>query len=283
MIEKNYTKKIICVLFLIIFIAAIFSYWWFFYKKELDSNAENVPIQTEKINLENKIPLLQKLKLNAGFSYDKNNERFFVSTDTPHSLFRGKEAKIFILSKNLKKIKSEITIESKQDFEGIVVIDEKTVKVISDAGELYTISVDSNEMKVIESKNIFNGNKNHKIGSLAFDGKYLYTAEKEGKKIFYKISLDGEILDEFEISNFQSPDLFTIAGMTFVDDNLYILSEAYSTIFKIDLEEKKLSESYSVLEMDECSGLTSDGALFYTVGDYEKYISNQYFYVFEIK
>ena len=93
---------------------------------------------------------------------------------------------------------------------------------------------------------LFNGNGKHKLGSLAYDpvNERLYSAGKEGKKIIYKINRDGKLLRSIEFSvgdisakrEFDIAKDYTIAGMAFGNQHLYIFSEAYSTIFKFNPE-----------------------------------------------
>jgi hypothetical protein len=59
---------------------------------------------SENIILKDDFLMDNKLELSASFTYDKFNDRFFISTDTPHGIFVKKEAKIFILDKSLKNI-----------------------------------------------------------------------------------------------------------------------------------------------------------------------------------
>ena len=68
-----------------------------FFTKEVDADANKSPIKSEKVNLQKEISMDKELALAAEFAYDKYNDRFFVSTDTPHKLFAKKEAKIFII------------------------------------------------------------------------------------------------------------------------------------------------------------------------------------------
>jgi len=280
---KN-TKKVIGVISIILILLIIGIIYVQFFSKELDANSHNSPIESEKITLQDKLLMNEKLTLSAGFAYDRYNDRFFISTDTPHSIFVKKEAQIFILDKSLKNIISSTVMQTEGDLEGMVVIDKNTLKILSDSGELFTILVnEDNSMEVVSSKQIFTDNKKHKPGSLTFDGKNLITAEKEGRKIFYKLSLDGEILEQFKLKDFPNETEFTISGMTSSNGYVYVLSEAYSTIFKIYIEKKIIEKSYEIQEMNECSGITSDGELFYCVGDGESYIPEQNFYIFKIK
>jgi hypothetical protein len=114
--------------------------------------------------------------------------------------------------------------------------------MISEVGTIYYLEENNNEWKEIRRVSIFNENGKHKLGSLAYDpvNERLYSAEKEGRKIIYQISRNGKLLNSYEFSvgdiaakrEFNINKDFTIAGMTFGNQHLYIFSEAYSTIFK---------------------------------------------------
>ncbi len=278
-------KKNSVIVLLVFFLLVVMGGVYFqFFAKELDANADNSPIKSQKVRLQKKVLMDKSLSLAAGIAYDQYHDRFFVSTDLPHTLFPKQEAQVFMLDKNLQKIQAPFALKTAGDLEGIAVIDKTTLKVLSDTGELFTVSVgQDNSMTVVATNSVFSDKAPHKLSSLAFDGKYLYSAEKEGEKIFYKLSLDGELIKQFKLKDFPAEKEFTVAGMTLRGGFLYVLSEAYSTLFKVDLSDETIVTSAGIQQMNECAGITTDETLFYCVGDAESYIPEQNFFVFEME
>ena len=130
------------------------------------------------------------------------------------------------------------------------------------------------------------------ILSVTYDpvSEQLYSAEKEGKKIIYQISRNGKLLNHFEFSagdidskrDFDMNKDYTIAGMTFGNQHLYIFSEAYSTIFKYSPETRQVINVYGVKNIHESSGITLKRGTAYIVGDFESYLPAPSFYKVDI-
>jgi len=118
----------------------------------------------------------------------------------------------------------------------------------------------------------------------------LYSAEKDGEKIIYQISRSGKLMNSFEFSvgnitskrEFDINKDYTIAGMAYDEQHLYIFSEAYSTIFKYDPDTKKLISVYGVNKMHESAGITLKEGVAYSVGDFESYLPAPSFYKVDI-
>lgn len=71
---------------------------------------------------------------------------------------------------------------------------------------------------------------------------------------------------------------YTIAGMTYGNQHLYIFSEAYSTIFTYNPETKQLATVYGVKDIHESAGITLKEGVAYLVGDFEDYLPAPNFY-----
>lgn len=122
------------------------------------------------------------------------------------------------------------------------------------------------------------------LGSAAYDAQnqHIYTANKKGEKVIYKLDRQGNLIEQFpldlaeQITANRAFDLtndYTIAGMTYRDGQLYLFSEAYSTIFKLDVASKDVTELFGVQDMLESSGITAkDDNTFYVIGDSEFYL-----------
>ncbi|MCP4538717.1 MAG: hypothetical protein GY832_16405 [Chloroflexi bacterium] len=134
--------------------------------------------------------------------------------------------------------------------------------------------------------------RKHKLGSLAYDrdNEILYTAEKEGTKTIYQISRTGELIDSFELTaknftaerEFDMATDYTISGMSYSDQHLYILSEAYSTVFVFSLESDQIVRVYGVTGIHESAGITLKEDVACLVGDFESYLPPAQFYLVDM-
>jgi uncharacterized protein YjiK len=222
--------------------------------------------------------------LAADIAYDDVNDRFFITTDQPHSFIESSKAYFFVLNHQLDTIEFEIEMQADGDLEGVAAMDGNTAVVVSEPGTLiYLVDEGDDQFIVEKSVSIFNDGKSHKLGSLAYDNdqQHLYTAEKEGEKTIYKLDADGNLLESFELEPadhipasraYSLASDYTIAGMTYADGYLYIFSEAYSTIFKFNIETRKIEEVFGVDQLPESSGITLKQNDFYIIGDLENYL-----------
>ena len=273
-------KKYLIIGTVLVVLIAVAGYFIFF-TKEVDDIAENGPIQSEIIPKMDQIPLFEDM-LAAGISWDYDKDRFFISTDQPHGLFTEKVAYFYVVNSALDQILYQKELETDGDLEGIVYIGDNEVAIISEVGTVYYLKENDNEWKETRRVSIFNGNGKHKLSSLAYDpvNERLYSAEKEGKKIIYQISRSGKILNSFDFNvgdiaakrEFDINRDYTIAGMAYANQHLYIFSEAYSTIFKYNPETKQLAAVYGVKDIHESAGITLKEGVAYLVGDFEDYL-----------
>ena len=265
--------------------------YFIFLGKEVDDIAENGPIQSEIIPKMDQIPLFKNM-LAAGISWDYDNNRFFISTNQPHGLLTEKVASFYVANTTLDQILYKKDLDTDGDLEGIAYIGNNEVAMISEVGTIYYLEENNNEWKEIRRVSIFNENGKHKLGSLAYDpvNERLYSAEKEGRKIIYQISRNGKLLNSYEFSvgniaakrEFNINKDYTIAGMTFGNQHLYIFSEAYSTIFKYNPKTRQVISVYGVMDIYESSGITLKGGKVYIVGDFESYLPAPSFYIVDI-
>jgi len=265
--------------------------YFFFFSKELDDIAENGPIRSKIISKMDQIPLFKNM-LAAGVSWDYDNDRFFISTDQPHGLFTEKVASFYVVNNTLDQILYSKDLETDGDLEGISYIGNNEIAMISEVGTIVYLEEKNSEWEEKRRVSILNKNDRHKLGSLAYDpvNELLYSAEKEGKKVIYQISRDGKLQNSFELSvegidtnrKFDISKDYTIAGMTFGNNHLYIFSEAYSTIFKFNPESKRVAAVYGVNDIHESAGITLKEGVAYLVGDFESYLPAPSFYKVDI-
>lgn len=279
-------KKYLITGIILIFLMIIFGYIVFF-TKEVDDVAENGPIQSQIISKIDQIPLFEGM-LAASISWDFDKDRFFISTDQPHGLFTDKIASFYVANDSLDKIIYKKDLVTDGDLEGVAYIGEAEVAIISEVGTLYFLKEIGDEWEVTNKVSIFNGNGKHKLSSLAYDpvNKRLYSAEKKGRKIIYQISRDGNLLNSFEFDvgdvvtkrEFSMNKDYTIAGMAFDNQHLFIFSEAYSTIFKYNPKDKQLTAVFGIKNIHESAGITLKNGIVYLVGDFEDYLPAPNFY-----
>jgi len=260
-------------------------------QKEVDDIAENGPIQSEIIPILEQIPLFENV-LAAGISWDYDNDRFFISTDQPHGLFTEKIATFIVANASLNEVLTKKEIPTDGDLEGIAYIGNNEVAIMSEAGTIYYLKEKDNEWIETNKVSIFDGKGSHKLSSFAYDSvnERLYSAEKEGRKIIYQISRNGNLLNSFDFNvgditakrEFDINKDYTIAGMAYDEQHLYILSEAYSTIFKYNPDTKQVIRVYGVNSMHESAGITIKEGVAYLVGDFESYLPAPNFYKVDI-
>ncbi len=265
-------------------------------QKELDDVSINGPIKSEIITSVEKTPLFEDV-LAAGITWDYDNDQFLISTDQPHgvqdlSASASTAAYFHVVDSTLTKLLYTKSIEPDGDLEGIAYIGNNEVAIMSELGTIYYLRESNGAWKETGTAFIFDANDSspHKLGSFAYDSvnKHLYTAEKEGKKIIYQIARDGTLLDSFELTsksiglpsnrNYSMAKDYTIAGMTFENNNLYIWSEAYSTLFKFDIKTRKVNQVYGMDGVHESAGVTIKNGVVYLVGDVESYLPPPQFY-----
>ncbi len=279
-------KKYLIIGAVLVVIVVVVAYFMFF-TKEVDDIAENGPIKSEIIPKIDQIPLFEDM-LAAGISWDYDKDRFFISTDQPHGLFTEKIASFFVVTNTLDKISYKKDLDTDGDLEGIAYIGNNEVAIISEIGTVYYLKEIDNEWEETRRVSLFKEDGQHKLSSLAYDpiNGQLYSAEKEGKKIIYQISRNGDLINSFEFNvgdvaakrEFDIYKDYTIAGMTYGNRHLYIFSEAYSTIFKYNPETKHLATVYGVSGIHESSGITIKNGVAYLVGDFEDYLPAPNFY-----
>jgi len=256
-------------------------------KKELDDKAVNGPFISKIIQKTNETKQIVDI-LAAGISWDWDNNRFFVSTDQPHELFHNGTASFYIFNESFEKVLYKMDLKTDGDLEGITYLGNNEIAIISEVGTLYFLKEKNKQWELTKTISLPRRNHPYKVSSLAYDSqnKYLYTAQKEGEKIVYLMNRDGKLLDSFNLEVQENTpnktasidDDYTISGMTYNEDYLYIFSEAYSTIFKFNPNTKQVDNIYGIENIHESSGITIKKGNIYLVGDFESYLPSPSFY-----
>lgn len=252
---------------------------------ELDSEALNSPISATHLPVERRFDIPEEIALAAGISSVPESGLFVVSTDLPHSLLPQNEAHVFVLDTGFGAILADITVQADGDLEGVVATSADRIVAASEAGTLYVIEGSAADNWSVTAEIRALDGSDHKLGSLAYDTdhNHYYSAEKEGPKIIYQFDENGRLLDSFELAlpraisadakrEFSLNDDFTIAGMHYHEGHLYLFSEAYSTIFKLDVSTRVVVSVLAISGLPESAGITIRDDKLYLLGDLESYL-----------
>lgn len=254
-----------------------------FFQREVDSVAQNGPLEAQLLNLDKNLPLLEQIELPAGIAHDSEQDRFFVTTDQPHSLIPQDEVHFYVLNSQLDTIEFQLSLKTDGDLEGVTHIGEGVAVAVSEPGTLIYLKNEGEHHFAEQKRVAIFDDSDHKLASLAYDSErhHLYTAEKEGPKFIHKMDREGKLLESFPLEladhlhskrDFSLDDDYTIAGMTYAEGHLYMFSEAYSTIFKFSVETQKIESIIGINQLPEVSGITVKQKQLYFVGDYESYL-----------
>lgn len=226
--------------------------------------------------------------LASSMAYNFDSKEFLMTSDHPHELFADPISTLMVLADDLITVKQTLDIPSDSDLEGLAYVGDDLAIAISEKGTIYRLQREDAGWSLLDSKKGLAG-KVTKVASLAAnldDGK-LYSAEKEGSKNLYVMDMQGQLERTIKLSidnpkgDYSLDDDYTISGLAFQGNDLYILSEAYSTIFKFDIRSEKIVAAYGLKNTHEVGGLTIRGGSFVTAGDVESYLPDPVISEFE--
>ena len=254
---------------------------WLLLVPELDDVAQNGPLQSQRIQVSTSLPLLENI-LAAGISWNYDRDEFLISTDQPHGLFTGNIATMVVVDRLFSRVLYKLELHTDADLEGIAYIGNGEVAMISERGTLYFVVYRDAGWQLQRVVSVFTDNRKHKLASLAYDpaSQTLYTAEKTGRKTIYQLSREGRLLDQFPLTvdglpasrPFNLERDYTISGMAFGNEHLFVFSEAYSTIFKVSQADRQTVAVYGVDGARESAGLALRMNDVWLAGDYESYL-----------
>ncbi|BBM88569.1 hypothetical protein COTS27_00250 [Spirochaetota bacterium] len=180
------------------------------------------------------------------------------------------------------------------DMEGLTFLSAREVLVINEVGNFlfFDVSEDNTLSERANSRlEVPNLKKDQKFSSAAFDGTLIYTANKEGAKDIYvydktatpvknnpirTLTLAPSIKKELKPG--RDLDEYTISGMFYYNDSLFIMSEAYSTVFIANPNTAVITGVIAIENADEISGMAIKKNRLYLIGDAEDYIPTVYIY-----
>ena len=279
--NRTQFSKIAAFVALLIVVVAIY---YFFFKPEVDSVAQNGPLNAQIVTIEQKIELLSEINAPSGLAYDDEHERFLLITDDFH---------FFVLNAGLNEVLFESRFQDGLEKEGITYLGDHQAVILAEDGTLVFMADRGNNNWVEQNRSSFTPSGT--LGSAAYDAQnqHIYTANKTGEKFIYTLDRQGNLIEQFPLRlaehitanrAYNLTNDYTIAGMTYHNGQLYLFSEAYSTIFKLDIASKEVTEVFGVQNMLESSGITAkDEHTFYIIGDAELYLPRPSIYVVRLE
>jgi uncharacterized protein YjiK len=272
---------------LVLVIVSIGGYLIFGSTKELDDVAAHAPYKSKLVLPQKRIRMPENY-LASGITFDWDSNQYVMLSDHPHTLFSEKISTLKVVDESMKKVVQTAPVPSDSDIEGVAYVGSGVINAISESGMLYVVAKSQGDWALKETKQGLSGIAK-KVSSLAFDtdNRHLYTAEKEGEKILYKLDLEGKIMDSVILTlpeGSQNASLhrdFTISGLAYDDGKVLIISEAYSTIFVYSLADNKIVHSIGLNKTHEVSGITINANKIITLGDFEDYLPEPVFSQFE--
>jgi uncharacterized protein YjiK len=273
--KNTQTTKFVATSLLIALLMVAGGLYYLFLMPEVDSVAQNAPLDSKIVSIEQQIELESQITAPSGIAYDYDHQQFLVITDN---------SEFFVLKEDLSEVRFKSTLQDRLEKEGITYIGDNQAVLLSEDGTVLFMQ-ESEEHKWVESRRqAKHFAPSGPLGSAAYDrvNQHIYTANKRGEKVIYQLDREGKLIDSFplrlsdQLTAQQAYDLttdYTVAGMTYSDGYLYLLSEAYSTIFKLNVETREVDELFGVNEMLESAGITAkDQHTFYVIGDAEAYL-----------
>lgn len=282
--SKYYPSRFTQIVVFITLLVVTSAIYYLFFKVEVDSVAQNAPLNSKLVSVEQKIDLIEGINAPSGIAYDEQHERFLVITDDYH---------FFVLNTELNEILFQHKFQDRIEKEGITYLGDHQAVILAENGTLVFME-DSGDNNWRERERV-SFTPSGMLGSAAYDSvnQHIYTANKRGEKLIYKLDREGNLIERFPlhiaepITANRAYDLtndYTIAGMTYRDGQLYLFSEAYSTVFQLDVGSQEVTEVFGVQNMLESAGITAkDEHTFYVIGDAEYYLPRPPIYVVKLK
>lgn len=167
------------------------------------------------------------------------------------------------------------------DTEGVAYLGDDRAAVIGERGVVILIQRSGTVWEETDRFTIKRLIAGTQLGSAAFDPSTntLFTAQKKGNKILYRINLETRETEVIEMT--LSPELkvkenrkwseFTIAGLGFVDGFLLANSEAFSSVLTIQTS-GEVTNIHGINNINEAAGITVRGDRVVLIGDAESYL-----------
>jgi uncharacterized protein YjiK len=252
------------------------AFWVWDHIPEVDPDPANSPIENMSMIKGKSVPLTQAVADPAGIVFLPDSETYLVSTD-------GRE--LIELSADFLTVLSAITLPASPfgigDTEGVTYLGNGKAAVIGETGVVLLMSRDGKGWKETERFPITGFKAGSQLGSATYDPatQTLYTAQKKGEKILYKININDRTVEVFSMT--LSSDVqersgrkwqeLTIAGLQFHKGRLYGISEAFSSLLVID-PNGSVDTVLGLTGINESSGITVKDGVLTLVGDAEGYL-----------
>lgn len=167
------------------------------------------------------------------------------------------------------------------DTEGVAYLGKNRAAVIGERGVVILMQRSNSGWEETERFAIKGMVAGTQLGSAAFDPSTntLFTAQKKGKKILYRINLETRDVDvinmtispELKLKQSRNWSEFTIAGLGFSDGVLLANSEAFSSVLTIQTS-GEITNIHGINNINEAAGITVHDDKVVLVGDAESYL-----------
>jgi len=212
-------------------------------------------------NLFAKEKIIAKVPEASGISYSQTSNTLFVVND---------EGSIYELNKKGKILRKKKI--GNYDFEGIVVDDKNNLLLVAIEGDEKVLVLSKDKMKEqmkISIKRSFEGVKVLKKGGDGIEGLALYRdelyASNQSTKKYPKADSSVIVVFDYDlkkkkqkIKRIINHGYKDIAGLTFFEDYLYMVSDKKSLLIKYDLKRKKSIKNYKLNKKFAQEGIAFD-------------------------
>lgn len=212
-------------------------------------------------NLFAKEKIIAEIPEASGISYSSKSNTLFVVND---------EGTIYELSKKGKILREKKIGE--YDFEGIVVDDEKALLLVAVEGDDNILVLSKQDMSIkkeISIKRKFDGVKVLKKGGDGIEGLALYKneiyASNQSEKKYPKADSSVIVVIDYDLNKAKQKikrvikhGFKDIAGLTFYNDILFMVSDKESLLIQYDLKRKKVIKKDKLSKKFAQEGITFD-------------------------
>ena len=252
--------------------------------ERIETDPRSGPIPAKLLQPTMILAIPEEIRAPSGISYQPDLAKFAVVTD---------DNELFLLNHSLDEISFRTDIEFEAEVEGVVFLDDSRLALISEQGDLLFFDRTGQEWVPGQTqlRAWDKASWSHVFGSAAYDGqaRELITGVKVGVNELYRLGLDGSLSktisavpdSQLLISAPSALGRYTIVGLVASGSALYLLSEQYSTVLR--LQAGTIDRAWGLQGVGELSGITIKDGLFYVLGDFEENQPKPPVYVFSLE
>jgi hypothetical protein len=252
--------------------------------ERIETDPRSAPISAKLVDPIMILTIPAEIRAPSGISYQPDLAQFAVVTD---------DNELFLLDESFQNILFRTLIDFPAEVEGVVFLDDSRLALISEQGDLLFFDR-SDQQWVLGQTRFRDWDKtswSHVFGSAAYDtqARQLITGVKVGSNELYRLSLDGSLSEtispvpdsQLRVSAPSELDRYTIVGLVASGGALYLLSEQYSTVLR--LQAGVITGAWGLQSVGELSGITIKDGFFYVLGDFEEDQPKPPIYVFSLE